>query len=400
MSAATVFRARDHIVVAVIVGLLAVAVWLKVGPDFSDEVADGEVVQKREAITMPLDDTWRHEFEIAYTYQPRDQRHPRMGRHPVDAALYDRLHVGSAVKVRYRRLPLIGSAVDDSALADTWWWSRRPKESESGRELEELAAFAVAAVLGSVAYRRRSRWLAVAAGTVAITVASSVLLLGWFIFPLLFWIWRANPGKGFGWSLALSIALTTAVIYYRVPGPTALGGGPHAESKAVVRNVRVVDRIWASSSSSGESSGGQPIRYPFQMIDVEFTPQGAAEAIHALDRVDLGSLPGLKEGIVVPVTYSRAAPRSARIAGGTREFGRHALVYFLELTYGIGAALAIVMFPAVYLVLRLARRSRALRLAFDPTERTRLLSQLPADDPRREKIERLINRGRNSADSP
>ena len=77
MSAATVFTARDYLVIAVIVGLLAVAVWLKAGPDFSVTVAAGEVVQKREAITMPLDDTWRHEFEIGYTYQPRDQRHPR-----------------------------------------------------------------------------------------------------------------------------------------------------------------------------------------------------------------------------------------------------------------------------------------------------------------------------------
>jgi hypothetical protein len=399
VSAATVFTARDYLVIAVIVGLLAVAVWMKAGPDFSVTVADGEVVQKREAITMPLDDTWRHEFEIGYTYQPRDQKHPRLGRHLVDAAVYDRLHVGSQVKVRYRPA-LTGSAIDDSALADTWWWSRRPTESESGRELEELAAFAVAAAIGLVAYRRRSRWLGVAAGTVAITVASSVLLIGWFIFPLLFWIWRAHRGKGFGWTLALSIALTTAVIYYRVPRPTSLRAGPHADSRAVVRRVRVVDRMWASSSSSGESSGGEPIRYPFQMIDVEFTPQGAAEAIHVLDRVDLGSLPGLKEGMVLPVTYPRAEPRSARIAGGTREFGRHAFVYFLELTYGIGAALAFVMFPAVYLVVRLARRSRALRLAFDPTERTRLLSQLPADDPRREKIERLITPGRDSGASP
>ncbi len=76
-----------------------------------------------------------------------------MGRHPVDATLYDRLHVGSRVKIRYRRL--LGSAVDDSALADTSWWSRRPKESESGREFEDLAAFAVAATWESGVHTRR-----------------------------------------------------------------------------------------------------------------------------------------------------------------------------------------------------------------------------------------------------
>jgi hypothetical protein len=72
----------------------------------------------------------------------------------------------------------------------------------------------------------------------------------------------------------------------------------------VVRGVRIVDRIWASSSTSGESSGGQGIGAPFQMVDVEFTPAAATESVHALDRVDLGSVPGLRQNVTLAARQS------------------------------------------------------------------------------------------------
>src|SRR4029077_6551735 len=108
-------------------------------------------------------------------------------------------------------------------------------------------------------------------------------------------------------------ALTTVVLYCRFPWPAAPPRGPQAHATAVVRDVRTVDQIWASSSSSGESSGGQPIRHPFQLVDLEFTPGDRAEAVHALDRIDPASVPGLVRGATVPVAYPVADPRSARM---------------------------------------------------------------------------------------
>ena len=99
--------------------------------------------------------------------------------------------------------------------------------------------------------------------------------------------------------------------------------------------------------------GGQSISHPFQMVDVEFTPGARAESVHALDRVDLGSVPGLREGAVVPVTYPLADPRAGWMSIGTRDYGRRAWTYILALTYGIGAVVAFLVFPAVYAVLRL-----------------------------------------------
>lgn len=216
------FTIRDVLVVTVVALLLATGLFLRIGPSIGGTTVAGIVIGKREAIQMPLGDTWRRVFEISYRYQPTDAAHSTDGRHPVDVALYDRLRVGSTVSVRYRRLPVFGI---DSALAESSWWSRTPSASESGRELEEFIALCAAGVLGWIAYRRSSRPLGFIAGTLGATVACAVFLIGFLVFPLLFWIWRANPGKGFGWALLCSMVLTTAALHYRIPRPQALPPG-------------------------------------------------------------------------------------------------------------------------------------------------------------------------------
>ena len=385
----TGFTVRDAITTAVIVMILAVCVWLKVAVDIGGTVVSGEVVGKRESIEMPLSDTWRHVFEISYRYQPLGARHPSTGRHAVDVALYDRLHVGSPVNVRYTNLAL-GL---DSALADSSWWSRRPHESESARELAELIAVAIGVLLGVVAYRRHSRTLTVVAVIAIASVAASVMMLGFVVFPALFWLWRGRRGQGFGWALLCSAALSAVALYYRVPWPSSLSG-PQGHATAIVRSVHTVDQIWASSSSAGESSSGQWIRRPFQMVDLEFTPAGRTEPVHSLDRVDLGSIPGLQPALTIPVIYPLDDPRAGRMSAGTRDYARQIFLYMLGLTFGLGALIALIVGPAIFGLARLAERVAhsipGLNLIFDAAARERSLSALPPDDRRRQTIERLF----------
>jgi outer membrane protein OmpA-like peptidoglycan-associated protein len=357
MPATQPFTLRDYAVMIVIVAVLAFGLLLRIGPDIGGTLVAGEVTGKREAIDMPLQDTWRHLYEISYRYQQIDPRYPPIGRHQVDVALYDRLHVGSRVAVRYRRLPIVAAAFGpESAIAESSWWSRMPLPSESPRELVELVAVCVAGVLAFVAYRRDSRPLGLIATTVGVTVGSSVLLLGFLAFPLLFFAWRGNPGKGFGWVLLCSMALSTVALYERVPRPQLTASGPQGHAIGVVRSMRTVDQIWASwSPSSGESSGGQSISHPFEMVDVEFTPVARGESVHALDRVDSGSVAGLREGVSVPVTYPLSDPRAGTMAVGTRQYARRALIYVLGLTYGVGGALTIVAVLIGYALRRLAQ---------------------------------------------
>jgi hypothetical protein len=400
------FTVRDAITAAVILMVLAFCVWLKIAVDVTGTVVSGEVVGKREAIAMPLSDTWRHVFEISYRYRPLGASIPATGRHPVDVALYERLRVGSPVNVRYVQLPLVGRAFGlDSALADSSWWSRMPSASESERELVEAISIVIAALLGFMAYRRHSRPLVVVAVTVGAAVASSVMLLGFLVFPALFLIWRGRRGQGFGWALLCSTALTTAALYYRIPWPLPAPSRPQGHATAVVRAVHSVDQIWGSWSGSGESTGGQSIRRPFQMVDLEFIPACRTEPVHALDRIDLDSVPGLRPSVTVPVTYPLADPRAGQMSVGTRSYGRQIFVYMLGLTFGFGAVIAFVVCPAIFYMARLAQRVvrsfPGLNLVFDPAARERLLSALPADDPRRHTIERLLHLpGASSQEQP
>jgi hypothetical protein len=133
------------------------------------------------------------------------------------------------------------------------------------------------------------------------------------------------------------MALSAAIVYWRIPQPTPMPPGPRHDGTAVVRQARLVDRLWWTPRA-----GGQEIRQPFQMVDLEFTPAGAKEPIHVLDRVDLNSVPGLVQGATVLIDYSAADPTLARMAPGTRTYARQALVYLLGLTYAVGAVLAFV----------------------------------------------------------
>src|SRR5204863_5909702 len=115
--------------------------------------------------------------------------------------------------------------------------------------------------------------------------------LGFLVFPILFGLWRASPGRGYGWVLLASIPLTVAVLYWRIPQPARAAPEPVRRTTGMVRHVQVADNLWSTSESSG-----QHVPQAVQMADVEFTPEGASEPIHVLDRVDANSVPNLRTG--------------------------------------------------------------------------------------------------------
>src|SRR5439155_26507191 len=112
---------------------------------------------------------------------------------------------------------------------------------------------------------------------------------------ILFLAWRRNPGKGYGWLLLATMASTAPLLYWRIPQPSPLPSGPTRDAAGVVPRMRIVDQIWTSEE------GVQNIRHPFQMLVLEFTPDGANESTHVLARVDFDSVPGLREGAAVRI---------------------------------------------------------------------------------------------------
>ena len=353
-------------------------------------VTEGRVTQKRESIEMRGYDRWRHALEVTYRYTPGDTGVAETGTHQVDPSLFDRLQVGSPVKVRYTpwRLPRsLHIVAMGSALAESTWRSRLPGESDSARVAFDLGCAVIAGLVCVVAWRRKTRGWILAAALGAVTVFSAVLTCGFVAFPLLFAAWRKWPGQGYGWVLLGSVPLSVAVLYARIPQPTPLPSGLSREGIAIVRQVRSVDHIW-----SGWEDSGQQVPQPFQMADLEFTPERGHAPVHAVDRVDLNSLPDLREGAKVGVVYSLSNPRFARIDGGTRSYAERALVYLLKITFGIGAMIMLVVIPAMALADRALHRfwDRISRVPADQLAQN--ISRMPAGDPRRKALEKYLGR--------
>lgn len=355
-------------------------------------VTEGQVTQKQESIQMRGYDRWRHVLEVTYRYIPADTRVAETGTHQVDPSLFDRLQVGSKVKVRYIpwRLPRsLHIVAMGSALADAAWRSRIPEESDGARLTFDIGSAALAGLLGVVAWRRKTRPWILAAALCGATVCTAVVPCGFVTFPILFAVWRKRPGQGYGWVLLGFMAFSVVVLYGRIPQPTPAPSALSHEATAVVRQIRPVDHIWSDWEDSG-----QRVPQPFQLVDLEFTPAGANAPIHAVDRIDLNSLPELRDGATVRVFYTTSNPRSVRLDGGTRTYAEKALVYLLKLTLGIGILITVVVIPAMLLVERALQRFWGRITRFSPDQMTQIaqnISRFPADDPRRKAMEKLAS---------
>jgi hypothetical protein len=373
---------------------LAVLLLIAVGPwvlhaaylDLFGVLTDGEITGKREAVVIS-GDHWRYDLVVSYRYRAADSPAPATAAQQVDAALYDRLAVGSRVKVRYSTwgfLRSLGSA--GVSLADARWYSRLPHESNDQQWLLEIEMYAVVAVLGYLAYRRKSRPLVMIAVVAAAAVGAGVLLFGFLIFPLLLLHWWRRRGQGFGWVLLASMALSAVILATRIPWPARQPAGALVHTNAVVRQVHDVESVWGT-----QRFPGQQLRQPFQILDLEFTPPGSAEAVHAIDQVDRGSVPGFARGAAVAITYPASQPHAARVAAATRTYARNLFVYVLVLTYGTGALLLIVGWPIARMLGKVSAT-----LSPNAEQLASRVASLPAEDPRRAALEKMLGARREA----
>ena len=320
---------------------------------------NGEIVAKNETILLSGD--WaRRLFQVTYRYRPSDSM-PDEASHNVDLATYSRLHIGQTARVRYATSPLlrawtgVGSYIDGTSPWVRTRFGATPVRdlAVGGWVLAALLAGLLALVARSVSVGVLAAMLAGAAFPMILLIAAALLCVPW-----LFWASVRHPGQGYTWMLFAVIGATMGIVYWGVPHPEPMPGGPQQTTTAIVRQVKRVDAIWQGPQIGPSRTVGERIRHPFQMVDVEFTPAGASDSVHALDRIDADSIPGLAPGIRVPVAYSTLDSRAARIVGATRTYDRAIWLELMETAGAFTTIVTLVAFPIVDWARRIADRFR------------------------------------------
>jgi hypothetical protein len=258
--------------------------------DAAGVTVPGTVTDKRESIGVRYG-RWSRRLEIAVRYQPLDQSTPIPTGIGVDAATYDRLHTGDQVTVRYA----------------------------PNRLLRDLVILPAARLEGQTTLS----WLRLGVNT-----PSGIIVTLALIGIALLVVWRLSRLKIVG--LALFVYVIGVIAYFIVPASTPALAGPLQTSTATVRRVHVVTRLGRGRRNIAAQ--------PFDIVELNFIPQGMRDPVVAVDSVDDGSLPGLKQGDTVSISYEVGDPRQAQINGGTRGSGLANI-----LGYGVGIALLLVL---------------------------------------------------------
>ena len=170
-------------------------------------------------------------------------------------------------------------------------------------------------------------------------------------------LWRITHSRLFAWAVGMAVLPLLAIILLQgFPRPTLAPSGEVRHATGRVTGVGRINKLFSGSRSRGVIAD-----QPIDVVSVEFVPEGKTEPVVAVDLIDRGSMPGLKEQSTVTLTYEAASPRTAYIGGATRRFPKLnfsgavvvSILYF---------AVAVVMLGAVYLFgrgyNRLVSRSR------------------------------------------
>ena len=139
-------------------------------------------------------------------------------------------------------------------------------------------------------------------------------LIGGIVILLI--IWRRAQWAGFWWALGICCAVGFAALLIQdFPTPTPPPATDIRQGSGRIASIGRIDRL-----INGNRSRGFDANQPVDVVAVEFVPAGRTEPVVAVDLVDSGSIPGLKQDSVVAIQYEAQSPRTAYIQTATRRF--------------------------------------------------------------------------------
>lgn len=273
--------------------------------------ATGVITARREEISVRASG-WSRSLRLEARYTPADTEEPEVALIPVSVERYDGARVGDEVRVRYMPRPDIRILGEIAA----------PRLGDQGP-------------LGQLAARL---------GGAPITFAFLA------VFLVLLAAWGATRR---GWLLVpLGLLMLGFAMYAVSDPPRPAPPGPQLGARATVRVAHEIDRLTRGRARRRSSVTNEALQ-PYTVVALEFVPRGAAGPVVAVDLVDAGSVPGLEVGAELPISYSVADPRWARIEGARR-------TYFWKNLYGYALVAGVVALLALGLWLA-RRRARTRR---------------------------------------
>lgn len=305
---------------------LALLLALLVGPAIFVEVSGvntpGVVVARREQISVQAA-TWNRQLLIEVrnsslqTIGDEETAAERGALIAVEPELYDKLRVGDAVELRYLALPILNGLPNNGFARLT----QQPPLGGLLASARSLAPYVIGIAL----------WLA--------------LLLLWSK-------WRS------GWLAALIFMFMVGAGLYLGSGwPPPEPGGLRAATTATVRATHRVDQVWGGRQTQAEDAV-----QPYDIVELEFEPSGVAGPVVAVDLVDAGSVPGLAEGVRLPIHYSVENHRWAQLDMASRTY------YWKNMrSFGIIAVIGVVLLLGVWLLRRRHKRVSAGKPDFPTT---------------------------------
>ncbi len=247
----------------------------------------GHVSSKSETVTVNSSG-WTRVSEVTVQYDLPGGAGVSFFGVRTDPERYDELHIGETVKLHYLRRRDIPNLPGADML---WQMHALPvvrlanQRAFSGLE----AIFTRKVIFGCAA------------------LAAVVLLL---------WVWRLARLPRFGWAIGLCAAAgIPALVFYNFPRPTPRPAVEIRQGAGKVKSLGRIDRLLSTNRSPGLLAS-----QPVDVVGIEFVPEGRTESVLAVDLIDRGSSPGLKEKSAVALEYEAASPRTAYLRPATRGF--------------------------------------------------------------------------------
>jgi hypothetical protein len=120
--------------------------------------------------------------------------------------------------------------------------------------------------------------------------------------------------------------------------------GPWREATATIEQISNVTEYVERTPNTR-----LPLRWPYQIIRLSFTPPGNREAVEVVDNIEIGSKSGVLEKAVMPITWPEDDPRAAYIAGARPGRPWVNWIYFMGEELAIaGVALAMLVAFSVW----------------------------------------------------